>query len=1387
MPTAGEVRELKRAAHTTVAQFKTLETRLDERSWRVFAALASESQLGTSTLEQFGASEAQLQIWSEEGWLVRVGDVRPHSFVKSGSSEAAYTAAARFRQLMLRAAHKRGVLAAVTLKLEEQLGARSTSALARKLQTGTLIFRPFEQHMVSTEVSCALRASLLDPFDPEWMVEVWGKRTTSVVHHVLLTSLATCEECSELLEWVYKQSDFCEDPNFSEILACHALHAHEDDLYQVRARELPACTRLGLSAVSRLQAGEVDLARRLLEQSLTFSPAKSPPLHPFSPLLALLHATHAATGDGDLRARDAVKWLSVRGGDDASKRAGRALKMLLRYRDEAHAGLKRIDAHQLAVDAPAFEVLFLGLATLAFVDQLGARASWSERLSRSAVTWIRRGYLWLGRQALVIACELDRVQMLRTLGEMKHELPLSEAGLLRRAGDLNSLVAPPTAWEKGLAALDRLSTTLAENSYKYRLEWFVEPLSGTVNHPGLQSYETSRGWHLERRLSFSEAQAFKDDLPPEDNKVLSRLLELDESNPNVHLHIFEALINHPRVVDGARGGLLLSVAQGECRVETTDEVAHMRIFVTPPGLGPGLNLLRESETRLSVIFVSAEMQQVIETMPQDLLVPHSDAPRVLAVLGRLSDGITIRSPHLEGETTIVADDAPVLRIAPLAGAFILEVGVQPFGSDGRFFPIGTGPAILTSTLDGCRMRTCRSFEQENASVSRLIAASPTLLRSPNEAEEGLNPHRWILEQDQIFDVLIELRDAKHSPTISWPEKSNMRLSSSLSMGALRGALRAKKGWYIVSGSIALDQVTSVALAELARLPLVSRGRFIRLPGGDYAQVDRKVRQLLSIFAGAKVQPGGAVQINAVQLAYVRTILEGAQAEGAEVHFDEQTRNALLKQDQVQSLTFGSPQGLQATLRPYQLAGYQWLCRLSELGFGACLADDMGLGKTVQVIAFLMTRPVGSIHLVVCPTSVCTNWQREISRFAPTVAVGKYESTSSLTQQLNCLHATSGSAGSKVRRVLVLSYTQLSEGVSDLQNYPWDTVVVDEAQYIKNPKTRRAQAVIALSAQRRIAVTGTPVENHLGDLWGIFRFLNPDLLGKWSTFHTHFVKPIERDSDALKRDCLARIVRPYILRRRKSEVLKDLPPRTVLRHEVSFSDDETLRYAYLRRQIHDKLRTPAGKKSNKLEVLAEITRLRRFCCHPRLIFPEAPDDSAKLRALIPLVQELAENEHRALVFSQYVDFLAKVRERLDEHGIEYQYLDGSTNSNERSEQVDRFQNGKAPLFLISLKAGGVGLNLTAADYVIHLDPWWNPATTNQATDRAHRIGQTRPVTVYEFVARGTIEEDIIRLHESKQELADALLETADQVGVLDNQGLIDWFSQSFDERESSGVL
>jgi SNF2 family DNA or RNA helicase len=344
-------------------------------------------------------------------------------------------------------------------------------------------------------------------------------------------------------------------------------------------------------------------------------------------------------------------------------------------------------------------------------------------------------------------------------------------------------------------------------------------------------------------------------------------------------------------------------------------------------------------------------------------------------------------------------------------------------------------------------------------------------------------------------------------------------------------------------------------------------------------------------------------------------------------------------------------------------------------------------------------------------------------------------------------------------VLVTSYGLLQSEEKLFAEPEFATVVLDEAHVIKNYATKTSKATMQLKAGFRLALTGTPVQNHLGEIWNLFSFINPGLLGSLHYFTDTFVK----SGDEQSRKHLKKMIAPFILRRTKSAVLDELPPKTEIVKKIELSAEEMAFYEALRRQALENLSN--ADESKHLQVLAEITKLRQASCNPLLIDPNINIPSSKLSAFLDIVGELIENKHRALVFSQFVTHLAIVRQALDKQGIFYQYLDGSTSQAERQRRVKDFQNGEGELFLISLKAGGLGLNLTAADFVIHLDPWWNPAVEDQASDRAHRIGQFRPVTIYRLVAENTIEEKIIHLHSQKRDLAEQLLEGSDRAARL----------------------
>ena len=449
-----------------------------------------------------------------------------------------------------------------------------------------------------------------------------------------------------------------------------------------------------------------------------------------------------------------------------------------------------------------------------------------------------------------------------------------------------------------------------------------------------------------------------------------------------------------------------------------------------------------------------------------------------------------------------------------------------------------------------------------------------------------------------------------------------------------------------------------------------------------------------------------------------------------------------------------PRTLQAELRPYQLEGYRWLSRLAKCGAGACLADDMGLGKTVQTLALLLERAEDGPALVVAPTSVAANWFDECLKFAPTLNTIVF-GTGDRKKQLEAV---------KPFDLVICTYGLLQRESEALAEVEWHTVVLDEAQAIKNSSTQRSKAARGLKADFRIVTTGTPVENRLAELHTLFQFLVPSYLGSWDKFRKTFADPIEKNRDTAARDRLRRLIQPFMLRRLKSNVLKDLPSRTEVNIQVELGKKELAFYEALRQKAIDDLETGSSDQPGQkaFQILAQLTKLRRACCHPVLADKKngAKLSSAKLESFSETVSDIISGNHKVLVFSQFVDHLTLIRKELDRIGVTYQYLDGSTSKPKRKAAVDAFQRGESDAFLISLKAGGFGLNLTAADYVIHMDPWWNPAAEDQASDRAHRIGQTRPVTIYRFITKDTIEEKIVALHHKKRELAESLLSGTD---------------------------
>ena len=938
------------------------------------------------------------------------------------------------------------------------------------------------------------------------------------------------------------------------------------------------------------------------------------------------------------------------------------------------------------------------------------------------------------------------------------------------------LIQTRQPWERALESLDaflgfgapKADTGKAPRKAK-RLVWFLDPETQQVE-VAEQSAKGREGWTDGRAVALKrlhDRDPRLDYLTEQDRAALRSLRKETGGWSGEDAYAFDtartipALAGHPAVFDARKRSQPLELVRYPLELVVTEQRGGYRVALSHTASEPTVFVEAETPTRYRVIEFPQRMLAVQEILgPRGLSVPASARDQVVALVRRDNPALPIRADiAAAGQAALEGQAAPVVQLTPYEGGLKLSLVVRPFGAEGPAYGAGLGGRSALASVGGQQLRINRDLARELSERSALVEACPTL-----RDRGGADGHEAVIEDlEGSLDLLLELQAYAPGPdagpvAVEWPEGRRMHVSP-VAPDQLKLRVSQDRAWFSVDGTVALpdDQVLEMRFL-LERLDR-ARGRFVPLGDGRFVALTRQLQAQLGRLAAVSEPHRAGRRVHALGAAALDAVLE----EAGEVKADAAWTRHVAQIRTAEGWTPELPSTLQAELRDYQIEGFAWLSRLARWGAGACLADDMGLGKTVQAIAVMLDRAAEGPCLVVAPTSVCPNWGAEIARFAPTLTPHRLAAAADRA----ALVASLGP-----HDVLVCSYGLLHQEAALLAGRPWQMAVLDEAQAIKNAETKRAQASVQLQAGFRLALTGTPVENYLDELWSLFNFVNPGLLGSREGFQKRFAGPIERDRDPQARQALRALIRPFLLRRTKVAVLSELPARTEQTIQIEMEGPERAFYEALRQRALANiaaLDASAGKR--KIHILAEITRLRRACCNPALIEPAAAVASGKLDAFLELVDELVRNRHKALVFSQFVGHLALVRTALDARGVRYEYLDGGTSSAERERRIAAFQAGSAELFLISLRAGGTGLNLTAADYVVHLDPWWNPAVEDQASDRAHRIGQERPVTIYRLIMQDSIEERILRLHRVKRDLASELLDGAESAGRLSEDELL----------------
>lgn len=925
-------------------------------------------------------------------------------------------------------------------------------------------------------------------------------------------------------------------------------------------------------------------------------------------------------------------------------------------------------------------------------------------------------------------------------------------------------------WERVLRSLEAMTggTTgiASKQENEVRVAWLVDFKKGYIQ-PKEQKVNKSGKWSKGRNIALKRLKGGGvDAMSIEDHRIAKTIIE-DRSYGYYGsvdyyfdgIKTYRAMIGHPLLFRYDNPTIPIELTEVNPELIVEEKPGRFEIKFSHPIAEGEVAVTQETPTRFNLVNATAAHLKIAKALGgQSIAIPSAAKKQLGGILKKIGGMIPVHSAlvHAEEDLPTKRGNANIhVHIMPFGDGFKLEMFVKPLVTEPPYFKPGKGRKEFVGEIKKKRTLIKRTLSKEKGNAKKVETECSTLQQVEHYQGE------WTFEETETcLNILLELEPLKESGlvTLEWPKGEKVRLNQHAGFGQFSMRIDRDNDWFGVTGQLKLNNDQVLEMKDLLALLENTDSRFVEISDGQFISLTKNFRKKLAEMNSLLYQTKDGMRVHGLAAA----ALEDFTSEVNELEVAKEWKQQVNRLKRARKMKTEVPSTFQAELRPYQLEGYQWLSQLAYWGVGACLADDMGLGKTVQGLAMLVDRAKDGPALVIAPASVCRNWRKECRRFAPTlnpIIFGQGDRKETMK-------------GLKPFDLLISTYGLLQSEDKLFASKKFNTIILDEAQAIKNKAAKRSKAAMSLKGDFKVITTGTPIENHLGELWNLFNFINPGLLGTSQSFQERYASPIEKYKNKDAQNSLRKLIQPFILRRRKNDVLEELPSKTEITLSVELSTEERAFYEALRQKALEQIESDDQKSGHAgMQILAQITRLRQACCNPKLVQENVQIPSAKLQLFGEVLEELVENGHKALVFSQFVGHLKIIENFIKEKNISYQYLDGSTSLNRREDRISAFQAGEGDVFLISLKAGGVGLNLTAADYVIHMDPWWNPAVEDQASDRAHRIGQQRPVTIYRLVTENTIEEKIVALHHHKRDLADSLLEGTERSGRMSSEELL----------------